>query len=459
MIPILYPANVDLSKVGEYGGIGPLTEALTCVTRYEINGVQECTLTYPVTGTRYSDLTAGQIIGAATYHSRMGVGAFRIYKITRPIGGVVTINARQVAAYDLQGCLCKPFTASGLYDAFEKIRTHVVTSLPVGIYTSFDRTGAFELDRLASVWEVLGLLIQTYGGEIYTSQSSLYLMELLQLHTTAGEIRYGSNMLTLDHIFDIGDLYSGVLPYWEKTEDDVTNRIYGSIQRASGTYPVDRILSLDASGEFEEQPTLAQLNAYGASFITTSGVGVPVENLKVSFVELENFPEVYYGDFMKVYFPLMGITTEARVTGGEYNTLLDRFNSLTIGASRTNIAQTITNQQKEIAANASAISGQSSALSAAATRGDVAAAITAAQAIVAQTITAGALTIESKASGKVVTLDITGTGSATLPATPAAAVHCYETTAGGTAEITIDATGAITVTGPGGVVHITYLAI
>lgn len=459
MIPILYPADVNLGQVGNYGGIGPLTEAISCVTRYEINGVQECTLTYPVTGARYPELAAGQIIGAKIYNSRYGVGSFRIYKITRPIGGVVTINARQVAAYDLQGCLCKPFTASGLYDAFDKIRANVVTPLPVAIYTAFDRTGAFELDHVASVWEVLGMLISTFGGEIFTSQSTLYLMETLQLNNNPGEIRYGSNMLTLDHIFDIGDLYSGVLPYWEKNENDVTTRIYGSVQRASGTYPVDRILSLNASSEFDEQPTVAQLNAYGASFVVASGIGVPVENLKVSFVELENFPEIFYGDIMKVYFPLMGITTEARITGGEYNVLLDRFNSLNIGANRTNIAQTITNQQKEIAANSSAISGQSSALSAAATRGDVAAAITASQAIVAQTVTAGGLTIESKASGKVVTLDITGTGTASLPAVPAAAVHCYETTAGGTAEITIDATGVITVTGPGGVVHLTYLAI
>lgn len=448
MIPILYPPDVDLVKVGVHGGIGPMPEALDCVTRYEINGVQELSMRYPVTGRRFKALAAGQVIGANVNRSEYGINSFRIYKITRPINGVVTINARQVCAYDLQGCLCKPFTASGLSDAFRKIHENIVTPLPVLIYTSFDRTGSFVLDHVASVWEVLGLLIQTFGGEILTTSGSIYLQERVG-RDNRGEIRYGVNMLTLDHIFDISDLYSGVLPFWQKEEDGVTTRVYGDIQRADGTFPVDRILSLDCSSDFNEQPSVSQLNAYGATFVQTSGIGVPVENLKVSYVETANFPDIRYGDTMTVYFQQMGITTTARVTGGEYNVLLDRYNSLTIGASRTNIAETITRQQKEIAANSAAITGQSSALSAAATRGDVAAAITASQAIQSQTISSGGLTVEVRSSGKTVSLDATGTGSANVPA-PAAPLSLTN--------VSINAEGLLTVTG-GGNQHITYLAI
>ena len=455
MIPILYPADADLSTIGAAGGIGRMTEAVSCTVRYEINGVQECTVAYPVTGARFQALAAGQIIAADTHKGRHALNAFRIYKISRPIGGVVTITARQVCAYDLAGCLCLPFEATGLADAIAKIQTYAVTQLPVAL-DSYDKQGAFVLDRVASVWEILGMLLATYGGELLTACDSAEIVATMG-EDDRGEIRYGANMLTLDHIFDIGDLYSGVLPYWQHEEDGVVTRVYGDVQRASGTYPVDRILSLDASSDFEEQPTAAQLNAYGLAFLSSAGVGLPVENLKVSYVETRNFPAVGYGDTLRVSYPQMRLTAQARLTGGVYNVLADRFDSLTIGASRTSIADTITRQEREISANSAAISGQSAALSAAATRGDVASAITASQAIAAQAVTDGGLTVAVRASGKAVTLEISGSGTAAMPYAPAAAVHCYMATATGTAEISLDALGVLTVVSDGSDLHLTYL--
>ena len=90
MKPILYPAGETQFR---NNGIGRLSDAVKCIVTEERNGQYELELQYPNTGTHYADIVEERII-AARHDDSDDIQPFRIYKITRPMNGVVTVNAR-----------------------------------------------------------------------------------------------------------------------------------------------------------------------------------------------------------------------------------------------------------------------------------------------------------------------------------------------------------------------------
>ena len=77
-------------------GIGCLADAISCIVTECRNGQFELEMTYPITGIRYSDIKLRSIIVAkSTPYSK--AQPFRVYSITRPIDGVVTINAEHIS--------------------------------------------------------------------------------------------------------------------------------------------------------------------------------------------------------------------------------------------------------------------------------------------------------------------------------------------------------------------------
>lgn len=87
MIPVLLKANaVDFSTYG----IGVLADCISCEVTEERNGAYELVLQYPVTGRNYGELSSERIIKAKP-NDTADDQAFRIYRITTPIDGVVAI--------------------------------------------------------------------------------------------------------------------------------------------------------------------------------------------------------------------------------------------------------------------------------------------------------------------------------------------------------------------------------
>ena len=105
MIPILFSEN---STVFTSNGIGRLSDAISCYVTEERNGQYELQMVYPSTGAHFDDINLRAIIVA-----KPSAGAnnqpFRIYNISRPINGKVTINAQHIS-YDLSKNVCMPFS-------------------------------------------------------------------------------------------------------------------------------------------------------------------------------------------------------------------------------------------------------------------------------------------------------------------------------------------------------------
>lgn len=90
MIPILF--NETATDFTTFG-IGVLRECTSCEVTEERNGSFELTLKYPTSGDLFSYLKNERIIVAKSNDLSKNQ-AFRIYKVTTPLRGEVTVYAR-----------------------------------------------------------------------------------------------------------------------------------------------------------------------------------------------------------------------------------------------------------------------------------------------------------------------------------------------------------------------------
>lgn len=125
MKPILYPAGeTEFTS----NGLGRLSDTIRCTVTEERNGQYELELTYPVAGLHYGDICEERII-AATHDETGDIQPFRIYKITRPMDGKVTVFARHIS-YQLSKVVVMPFTAAGCSAALQGLKTKAVGDCP-----------------------------------------------------------------------------------------------------------------------------------------------------------------------------------------------------------------------------------------------------------------------------------------------------------------------------------------
>ena len=233
MIPIL---SSGTTLTGQ--GLGRMTEALSCIITHEINGEYELRMTYPVTGERYADLAQNEILWA-TPDNVAQKQAFRIYRITRPLNGIVTIYARHIA-YDMSGIIVKPCTGASLSAALTAITGACAPASPFTLTTSRTVATAFELKVPTPLWTVLGgaegSLLDIYGGEWEFDNFTATLAT--EIGSDRGvSVRYGKNLTQLEQDVSIEATYAGVFPYWYDEETDTLVKLTGdyiSITGATG---------------------------------------------------------------------------------------------------------------------------------------------------------------------------------------------------------------------------------
>ena len=123
MIPILYDGT---EQAFLHNGLGRLADAITCKVTEERNGQYELVMTYPITGVHYSDISENKIIMAKTEDGGQNQ-AFIIYKVSKPLNGIITVNAEHIS-YLLNGFVVMPFTAVSCADAISKIADNTADS-------------------------------------------------------------------------------------------------------------------------------------------------------------------------------------------------------------------------------------------------------------------------------------------------------------------------------------------
>lgn len=363
MIPILYsPTTTSFTT----GGIGKLIDAGSCIVTEERNGSYELEMTYPITGHLYDEIKQRSIIFAKPSPAQ-SEQPFRVYRITKPLNKVVTIYAAHIS-YDLSGIPVKNFTSQSVQAALTALTTSSVISNPFTFWSDKTNSGVMEIETPMPCRTILSNILDVYGGEYEFDKYTV------KLHSLRGfdngvSIKYGKNLTDLEQDENCSNVYTGVLPYW--TGDDTT--VSGSVVNAPGTYDFTRILPVDFTSDFEEQPSPAQLDNAATNYISDNNIGIPEVNLTVSFVHLNQteeyknlgiFERVELGDTIKVEFAAMGVSSTARCVKTVYNTLLERYDNVELGEVKKGLADTISSQTSSII-DISKNSGVSSAVKAA----------------------------------------------------------------------------------------------
>lgn len=356
VIPKLY----DGTAAPQGNGIGLLRDCIRCTVTEERNGSYELELTYPITGQHYAALALRALIRAKP-NPNGNEQDFRIYKISRPIGGQVTVNAQHIS-YDLSGVPVSPFSAQNAPAALAGLKAHAAAECPFDFWTDLSTTAAFAVSVPSSIRSLLGgvegSILDVYGGEYEWDNTTV------KLHARRGTdrgvtIRYGKNLTDLTQEENCADVYTGVYPYWAGSDGSGLVQLPEKTLAAQGEYGFVRILPLDLSEKFEQPPTEEQLRTAAQTYMKQNRIGVPKVSMTVSFAQLGQTEEyegkalleqVDLGDTVRVEFPKLGVSASARCVKTVYNVLLDRYDSVELGDARANIADTIASQGQTIKA-------------------------------------------------------------------------------------------------------------
>lgn len=369
MIPILYEGT-ETEFTSQ--GLGSLSDATSCTISEEINNTYELEMNYPMTGVHFFDIKVGRII-LATPAPRKESEPFSIYKISKPIDGIVTIYAEHIS-YRLSYIPVKPFSASNCYEALNGCVENSLEDNPFTVWTdkalninfSFTKPQSFRL----CLGGVEGSILDTYRGEYEFNRFTV------KLHTNRGSLKdtakiiYGKNLTDLKQEESIENTITGIVPYWSSTvtqtndegtstsesvEVVVTLPEYALESEYADKFPYKRTAVVDLSEYFKEQPTVDELRTRANQYMKDNLTGLPAVSLTVSFIDLARSEEnkdfaseiVYLGDQVPVYFENLGIAAKAEITSAIYDVLADRYDSLTLGTVSSSLSKTLNEISKK----------------------------------------------------------------------------------------------------------------
>ena len=222
MKPILFPEG---QKDFSTNGLGRLPDAISCKVTEERNGQYELHMEYPIDGQLMEEIKYSRIIYATPADGKRPQ-PFRIYRITKPLSGVVEIDAEHIS-YQMSHIPVMPFTATGMDPAFEGIKTNSAEDNPFtiekegGFGTALANT--FKVSEPGNLRALLfgqeGSVIDTFGGEWEFDHFAAI------LHKSRGKdngvtIRYGKNLTDLKQEENIQNTYTGICPFWKGQDEN-----------------------------------------------------------------------------------------------------------------------------------------------------------------------------------------------------------------------------------------------
>ena len=352
LIPILYPAT---ERRFENNGLGGLPHAKSCVVVQKRNtsGGYYLEMEYPVNGLHYKDLACERIIYAAPEPGKHPQ-PFCIDYISRPINGIVKINAQHPSAQlqklvtygtysgtDIQG-MCNNYLLQA-----RQLGQNVEFWFTTDITSSVAVT--FKHPEPSSVMDVLlgkeGSVLDMVGGE-YEFDGWHIILHAQRGVDSGIEVRYGVNMTDFDAETDASDLVTAVLPYWKGTVNDVETYVIGDLCVSSNAaaFATTRAVPVDVSNRFDsdQAPTETQVTAAGQAYISSSDSTRLVTSIKTAFspAVIGNRP-LHLCDTVRIVHPDMGVSATATVVETRHNVLTDKYESVTVGGIRKTIVQTI----------------------------------------------------------------------------------------------------------------------
>lgn len=373
MNPIIYGAGESSFTSN---GLGRLSEAILCQVTEELNGIYEAEVQVPLLDPYFSEIQQQRIIYCMTDNGKQ---PFEIYKISRPLDGVVTINLQHLS-YRLAKMTALPLTATSCEDAMEKLIAYANDGATWSVWTDKDISKSWTLKNPRSIRNCLGgeqgSVLQLFGGEYEWDHRTV------KLHTHRGAdnnvwIRYGKNLTELLDEDDETTVYTSVLPFviiqstTEGGEETVIvgDKIATGMEYSDPAY--EMVVPLDLSNEFQvepsvedgeepELPTKEEINARAETYMVANTPWISKKSLTVSFAplwETEEYKDVapleavHLGDTVHVLYSALGVSQAMKVIRIVYDSLRERVVEVELGDKRSTLGNLI-NDTAQAAAEA-----------------------------------------------------------------------------------------------------------
>lgn len=271
MVPILFEASATTFNTM---GLGALSDAITCKVYEEINSYYELEMVYPISGVHYKDIAQKRIIYAKGNFAD-DPQPFRIYEISKPMNGQVTIRANHIS-YDMSGIPVSFFRAENAVDALAGLKSHALIDCPFTLTTTKEDVVPFSVNRPASMRSWLGgqefCILYLYGGEWHFDGFNATL-EDARGEDRGVTIYYGKNLTSLQQDENCDNVYSGVYPYYTWSANGIVHpevlNYYLASSKSSGVTTSDPGWSVDV-------PRFTEEKKYFWHYKAVKGSGGPV---------------------------------------------------------------------------------------------------------------------------------------------------------------------------------------
>jgi len=352
---VLFKSNeMDFNTLG----LGVLQDAISPMVSEERNGQFELVMKYPVDGALFNEIKNDRLIKADASHSLKGQ-RFKIVRITKPAGGIITVYAEHIS-YLSQDLALKPEVS---YDgnagqALNTWQNNIVDEHPFTTFSDIQTNGSgkWTIDKVENARRALGgitgSMLDSYGGEyrfdnyhigLYANRGS----------DSGALIAYGKNLTDLEQEEEIASTYTSIYPYTTIRDENGNESLltlpeYFVDSEHADKYARRKIKTVNF--QQDEITTVEQLRERTQQYIEANDIGVPNVNLSVKFLDLSKtldykalalVEEINLCDQVTVYYEKLDIRQKAKVIKTVWDVSLDRYDELVIGKAKASLSKSI----------------------------------------------------------------------------------------------------------------------
>lgn len=360
LVPTLYSS--DTTDFFNFG-IGPMNGITKCEVVEVLNGEFELDITYPVTGSRYSDIETNQLI-LAKPNPTDPPHAFRIYECNLDSKEENLAIKAHSNTFDLAGnaVIDLKIESKNPEQAMNMLKAEAIEPCDftfVSDITTLSSTHWTQRSLLNCISGQEGSLIQIWGGEIKRSNKRI------DLYKNRGDknvttIRHGKNLKGLTVDYSVKGLVTAIVPYYVlRNEDNTETSVFGDVVKSKyvDNYPVVQyqfelftaedhgtiVEDTDEYGNITTRPyiDIDILNDAASTWFDdypekdTPSVKIEAELEDLSQMEdyykFKAFETLKLGDTVTVYSEKYDVNLTAKVIKVVYDCLSDKIKKVEIG--------------------------------------------------------------------------------------------------------------------------------
>ena len=204
---------------------------------------------------------------------------------------------------------------------------------------------------------VAGSFLDLWGGEYEWDNFRVIHHQGRGQHTGV-VIEYGKNLTSMEQDDDNSGVYTDLLPYAVQTNEEGAELVITLpevlLPISDTTLVQKRTLIKDFTDSFgqEETITVDALRAKAKNYLLNNPLGSAAPTLTIAFEPLWKNPEyaavlerVSLCDTLMVRHSLLGISTKAKVITTVYDTLAEKYVSITLGSAKANLLNNVSSAE------------------------------------------------------------------------------------------------------------------